>query len=108
MTAGWVYHKLDMYPQNQFRQDLRSRGFVLLAIVSNNVLESARTVRDPRTTWTILQHNGPDHLGLWRGALPGRQMALITSNCVPFRTGSINSRTWGRSAGCSRITGTRS
>ena len=32
--------------------------------------------------WTILQHNGADHLGLWRDALPGHQMALITSGCM--------------------------
>ena len=39
-------------------------------------------VRDP-TTWTILQHDGPDHLALWYNALPKHQMALIASGCVP-------------------------
>ena len=38
-------------------------------------------VWDPTTTWTILQQDGPDHLGLWTNAIPGRQMALITSGC---------------------------
>ena len=40
-------------------------------------------VRDP-ATWTILQHDGPNHLGLWCDVLPEHQMALITSFCVPF------------------------
>ena len=40
------------------------------------------------TAWNILQYNRPDHLGLWRGALPEHQMALITSNCVPSRPGA--------------------
>ena len=31
--------------------------------------------------WTILQHDGPDHLGLWYNALPEHQMALIASGC---------------------------
>ena len=44
----------------------------------------ARTdqVRDP-TTWTILQQNGPNHLGLWYNVLPEHQIALITHDCVP-------------------------
>ena len=37
------------------------------------------------TAWTIIQQNGPNHLGLWYNALPGHQMGLITSGCVPFR-----------------------
>ena len=41
-------------------------------------------VRDP-TTWTALQHDGPNHLGLRLNALPGHQMALITSDYVPVR-----------------------
>ena len=41
-------------------------------------------VRDP-TTWTVLQNDGPSHLGLWQKVLPEHQMALITSGCVPFR-----------------------
>ena len=43
-------------------------------------------VRDP-TKWTILQHDGPDNLGLWYNALPERQMALIASGCVPSQHG---------------------
>ena len=31
------------------------------------------------TTWTILQNDGPNHLRMRRNALPGHQMALITS-----------------------------
>ena len=39
-------------------------------------------VRDP-TTWAIIQHDGPDHLGLWCNAAPlSKTMALITSGCV--------------------------
>ena len=37
------------------------------------------------TTWTVLQNDDPNHLGLRCNAFPGRQMALITSGCVPFR-----------------------
>ena len=35
---------------------------------------------------TILQQDGPNHLGLWYNALPEHQMALITSGSVPFRS----------------------
>ena len=42
-------------------------------------------VRDP-TTWTILQKDGPNHLGLPYNELHEHQMALITSGCVPCRT----------------------
>ena len=41
-------------------------------------------VRDP-TTWTILEQDGPNHLGLWCNVLPEHQMALIISECVPAR-----------------------
>ena len=36
------------------------------------------------TTWTVLQKDGSDHLGLWCNVLPAHQMAPITSSCVPF------------------------
>ena len=42
----------------------------------------ATAVRVP-TTWTILQQDGPNHLGLWYNVLPEHQIALITSGCVP-------------------------
>ena len=35
-------------------------------------LKNSDQVRDP-TTWTILRHDGPNHLGLWCNALPGQQ-----------------------------------
>ena len=35
-------------------------------------------VRDP-ATWTTLQHDGSNHLGLWCNMIPEYQMALITS-----------------------------
>ena len=35
--------------------------------------------------WTILQRDGPNHLGLRHNALPAHQMALITSDCAPSR-----------------------
>ena len=41
-------------------------------------------MRDP-TTWTILQKDGPNYLGLWYNVLPEYQMALITLGYVPFR-----------------------
>ena len=31
------------------------------------------------TTWTILQKDGPNHLGLWYNMIPEHQMSLITS-----------------------------
>ena len=34
------------------------------------------------TTWTVLQQHGPNHLGMRCNALPGHQMALITSGCA--------------------------
>ena len=37
------------------------------------------------TTWTILQNDDPNHLGLRCNAFLEHQMALITSGCVPFR-----------------------
>ena len=43
---------------------------------------AASSVRDPKT-WTILQRDGPNHLGLRHNALPAHQMALITSDCAP-------------------------
>ena len=33
----------------------------------------------PRASWTVLQKDGPNHLGLWCSVLPEHQMALITS-----------------------------
>ena len=44
------------------------------------------------TTWTILQHDGPDHLGLWYNALPEHHMALITSGCAPAAPASSRPR----------------
>ena len=40
-------------------------------------------VRDP-ITWTILQKDGPYHLGSRYNVLIEHQMAPITSGCVPF------------------------
>ena len=37
------------------------------------------------TTWTILPKHGPNHPGLRYDALPEHQMALITSDGVPFQ-----------------------
>ena len=31
--------------------------------------------------WTVLQHDGPNHLGLWFIGLSSNTMALITSGC---------------------------
>ena len=70
-----------------------------------------RTMRRSRsrcgrpTTWTILQHDGPDHLGLCYNALPEHQMALIASGCAPSRRRTPRrpgARSWtsGRWTGC--------
>ena len=39
-------------------------------------------VRGTLTTWTILQNDDPNHLGLWYNALPEHQTALIASGCA--------------------------
>ena len=41
-------------------------------------------VRDP-ATWIVLQHDGPNHLGLRCNASLEHQMALITSDCGTCR-----------------------
>ena len=51
-------------------------------------------VRDPPTAWTVLQHDGPDHLGLRCNAFPDHQMALIASGCAPFRPARTPTRCW--------------
>ena len=49
------------------------------------VQSRAQSVRNP-TTGTMTRHDGPNHLGLCCEALPEHQMALITSDCAPFRS----------------------
>ena len=78
-------------PARQLRLCLtRRRASVLLSGGRRRVGVSAESasaedeVRDP-TTWTVLQHDGPNHFGLWYNMLPAHQMALITSGCVPFQ-----------------------
>ena len=39
-------------------------------------------MRGTPTAWTVLEHDGPAHLGLWYTAPPGHQLALIASGCV--------------------------
>ena len=63
---------------------------------------AACTVWDP-TIWTVLQHDGPDYLGLWYNALPEHQMALIASGCVPFRSALRGRTTVGPGATCATI-----
>ena len=63
-----------------------------------------RALVRPPTTWTILQNDDPNHLGMRCNAFPEHQMALITSGCVPFRAtppGTSESR---RSSSSSRVT----
>ena len=48
----------------------------------------AGEVRD-LTTWTILQNDDPNHLGMRCNALPGHKMAPITSGCVPSGAGFL-------------------
>ena len=58
----------------------------------------------PTTAWTILQHDGPHHLGLRCNAFSEHQLALITSGCVTTRpllhqmalitSGSVPSSRW--------------
>ena len=46
-------------------------------------LSEEEEVRD-LATWTVLQNDDPNHLGLRCNAFPGHHMALITPGCVPF------------------------
>ena len=61
-------------------------GESLWRIPMENPCSCKLTVPDvrapPHTAGTVLQHNGPDHLGLWCHALSAHRMALITSDCV--------------------------
>ena len=50
--------------------------------LTSNDLSRMFQVRDP-TTWTTLQKDDLNHLGLRYNAFPEHQMALITSVCVP-------------------------
>ena len=43
---------------------------------------------EPPQTWTVLRLDGPDHHGSRCDALPEHRMALITSDCAPFRSSS--------------------
>ena len=56
----------------------------------HNADKNETSVRGRPTTWTVLQQDGPNHLGLRYNAMPDHQMALITSGCVPF-SGSTRS-----------------
>ena len=47
----------------------------------------------PPTTWTILEQDGPNHLDCDAMRLREHQMALITSDCVPFRAPGSKSGT---------------
>ena len=58
------------------------------------------------TTWTILQNDGPNHLGLWCNVLPAHPMALITSGCAPFQGRTSRSARAGRAASPFRMRGT--
>ena len=55
--------------------------------------------RSPPTTWTILQQDGPDHLGLWHHVPPEHQTALITSGCVCPPAGRARGRHGGDGRG---------
>ena len=74
---------------------LKSMGF--------NAVRKHQKVLD-LTTCTALQHDGPNHLGLRCNALPGHQMALITSDYVPVSSspgGGTSTRT-GLALSCGR------
>ena len=58
------------------------KGFILL-------LRDDAYGAEPPTTWTILEQDGPNHLGLWYNALPEYQTALTTSDCAPLQDGQI-------------------
>ena len=53
---------------------------------SHLLIQSPPVLRRPfdksMPTWTILQHNGSNHIGLWLNALCPQQMTLITSDCA--------------------------
>ena len=55
-----------------------SGGKKLVSLRSNDLMSRC-------AVWSIIQRDGPNHLGLWYNVLPEHQMALITSGlCVPF------------------------
>ena len=65
------------------------RGVELQAGGRHARVRDAGAGAGPPTTWTILQYDGPSHLGLWYNALREYQMALITSDCGTMRSVSI-------------------
>ena len=72
------------------------------------VCDTARAAIRARihTTWTVLRHDGPDHLGLWCNALPRIQTARLTSDrgAPNAQTGwrPCRSSSSARAARCSR------
>ena len=65
--------------------DLRRRLSWLPLLQELEREDADAKVRDP-ARWTILQQDGPDHLGFWYKALPEHQVALIASGCVAYST----------------------
>ena len=49
-----------------------------------------------RQTWSVLEHDGLNHLGLWRDAPPEHEMVRITSGCGAIRLGRPSLRRRGR------------
>ena len=48
------------------------------------------------TTWTVLQQDGPNHLGLWCNLPPEHQTALITCRIAMCRSPQSCSTDWAR------------
>ena len=81
-AALWILHiycscKLTCSPG----QPDRPEGLALLARLLLRARQAARPLPFSHQ-WTVLRHDGPDHLGLRCNALPWHQMALITSSCA--------------------------
>ena len=64
----------------------KGKGLAVAQVVFATPAALLGQVRVP-TTWTIIQRDGPNHLGLRCNLLPEHHMALITSDCVPSQTG---------------------
>ena len=75
--AKHLFTQITEYLELTFSKNTESR---LGQSVRNGAL-----VRDT-TAWTVRQNDGPNHLGMRCNAFPEHQVALITSDCAPFRT----------------------
>ena len=55
------------------------------SMMKNALAQGAIITGAEPTTWTIIQNDDPNHLGMRCNGFHEHQMALITSGCVPSR-----------------------